>query len=297
MLILIAVLTFLLVCVTFLPFNMLKVYKLKRRFNFQSVKEGIPLNKSGLVKKISKNVGNLLLFFNLQMSQRQKQNLVEKLTEAALISRWTPMDIYSLQLVLPICISLFYIFLALVNGDPIFYYFALFLSPLSYFLPSIWLTNQVRKRKENISSELPHYINSIAIMCEAGLNLFPAIKEVSERKNGVLSDELNQVLYEVSLGTPQSEALEQMAERCQSDEMSRFVSIVNQTLERGSAGITNILRQQAAEVWERRKKRAQEMGAKASAKLFFPLMLLAFPATIIFILGPVLLEVAKFILS
>jgi tight adherence protein C len=297
MLFLISALVFFTICIAFLPFNMLRLYRLQKRFNLHTASEVLPINKYGIVKKISRNVGNLLTFFNIQMNSKRREILTEKIIEAGLADKWTPLDFYSLQLVLPIAVCLFYLMLAFASGENSFYIFALALSPLSYILPIIWLNGQIRKRKETISRELPHYVNSIAIMCEAGLNLFPAIKEVATRKKGVLSEELKQVIYEVSLGTPQIEALERMAERCQIDEVSRFVSAINQTLERGSSGITAILRQQATEVWENRKKRAQEMGAKASVKLFFPLMLLAFPSTIIFILGPVLMEIAKFIFS
>ncbi|NNV06325.1 type II secretion system F family protein [Geobacillus sp. C56-T2] len=186
-----------------------------------------------------------MAFLNIQMNAKRRKVLTEKIMGAGLAGKWTPLDVYSLQLILPVAVCLFYLMLALASGESSFYIFALALSPLSYALPVVWLNGEIRKRKETISRELPHYVNSIAIMCEAGLNLFPAIKEVATRKKGVLSEELKQVIYEVSLGIPQTEALERMAERCQIDEVSRFVSAVNQTLERGSSGITAILRQQA----------------------------------------------------
>jgi tight adherence protein C len=271
--------------------------KLRQRIALLTSVQESAQSGNAIFKKWVRSFSSLLIRINFSISKTKRDAYSDKLMQAGLRDQWTPMEIFSLKVMLPFCILIFYLFLGFAAEEALFYYFSLVLSPISYFIPDYWLNTQVKKRKDIIRKELPHYVNAIAVMCEAGLNLFPAIKEVTLRKKGLLTLEFEQVLQQVTVGLPYSEALEKMAERCQVEELSRFVSVIVQAVERGASGITLLLRNQAKEIWEQRKKKAQQLGAEASMKLFFPLVLLAFPATVIFILGPVLLELFKFILS
>ncbi len=249
------------------------------------------------IQRLLRSFSTFLIRSPIKISFKKRKEYEEKIIQAGLQEKWNSLDIISSKILLPVVVFIFYFLLALSNDEGLFYLFSILLPAIAYIVPDYWLNTQVKKRKDTIRKELPHYVNAIAIMCEAGLNLLPAIKEVTKRKNGVLSVELEFTLHKITVGLSQADALEEMADRCQVDELSRFVAVINQATERGASGVTLLLRDQAKETWEYRKKKAQQLGAEASMKLFFPLLLLAFPATVVFILGPVMLELFKFIVS
>src|SRR5690625_6560465 len=64
---------------------------------------------------------------------------------------------------------------------------------MGFFLPDQWLKAKIDRRKAQIKRELPYVLNSIAVMSEAGLNLMPAIQEVSSKEESELSSELKRV--------------------------------------------------------------------------------------------------------
>ena len=192
---------------------------------------------------------------------------------------------------------LYFLFLGFAGDQPLFIYLSVLIAFIGFLIPDQWLKSKVNKRKLQIRKELPYVLNAIAIMSQAGLNLMPAMKEVASKQDGELSKELKRVTRDVSVGESQVRALERMGERCQVDEVNRFISALSQNIERGASGITKVLRDQAKEVWEARKKNAQQLGEQASMKLFLPLLLFALPATAIFILGPAMISIIEFLLS
>ncbi|WP_127580764.1 type II secretion system F family protein [Paenibacillus koleovorans] len=165
---------------------------------------------------------------------------------------------------------------------------------LGYFLPDQWLTIRVKKRRGDIQKELPSILISLAVTTDAGLTLFQALEEICHRKQGALTDEIKKTLQEISVGIPQKEAFQNMADRVLVEELTLFVSALIQTLEKGSSGITQVLREQATEAWSNRKSRAKELGEKASIKLFMPLIGLILPALMIFLLSPAIFAILKF---
>ena len=297
MLISISLFVFILVVILFFPSGLLRTSQLKKAISVSALEMDFQEQGKRLVKRLTRMFSIAVVRLNVNISPKKRAVYEEKLVQAGLSDKWTPMDIVACKVIIPVVVFVFYLLIAIINGEDLFYLFSLILPIITYMIPDVWLNGQVKKKKETIQRELPHYVNGIAIMCEAGLNLFPAIKEVASQKKGLLSNEFNQVLQKINVGLSQTEALDEMAERCQVEELSRFVSVINQAMERGAAGISELLRKQAEEIWEQRKKRAQKLGAEASMKLFLPLLLLVFPATVIFILGPILLELFKFIIS
>ncbi|QQE74757.1 type II secretion system F family protein [Brevibacillus composti] len=294
---LIASLSFVLVVLVLMPTRWIHVQKVKKGFVFMSSYVASTTRKAGPVQLITPFAMSLLATLRIRIRPKQRKDIQVKLIHAGLSENWTVENFVSVQVACALLAALYFLFLGWASGQPDYYLLALAVGPLGYLLPQQWLKSRIKRRQESIRRELPHLLNAVAIMCEAGLHLFPALREVSTRQKGVLAQELLIVASDVSYGVGQIEALEKMADRCQVEEVSRFVSALSQTIERGAGGITAVLRQQASEVWEDRKKKAQKLGAEASLKLFLPLLLLAFPAMTIFILGPVFIELFRFVLN
>lgn len=164
----------------------------------------------------------------------------------------------------------------------------------SFWVPEKLLKIKTARRQQQLQKELPTVLHTMAIITEAGLTFMPALEEVSKRKKGVLAQEFGEVLNAMRMGVSQKEALQNMATKCEVTELSLFVSALVQGLEKGSAGVAKLLKNQAQESWSKRKQQAEELAQQASAKLFFPLLLLAFPAMMIFLLGPIIIPMMQF---
>jgi tight adherence protein C len=293
---LIAILTFILVMFLFLPQKHLKQKKMLRNLQSLPGQSGKGASSS-LFKRISAKLIYAMKLVNLSLSKPTRDAYQMKLQLAGLENRWTPDDLLAAKVLSGAGLSLYTALFAWVGGSSELYVVAFLLAPMGFFFPNQWVKQRTLKRKQQLRRELPYFLNTVSIMCDAGLNLIPAIREAADKNQGMLSQEFKQVTRDITVGFSQIEALEKMAARCQVDEIDRFVSALSQSIERGASGITILLRNQAKEVWEARKNSAQQLGEQASMKLFFPLLLFAFPATSIFILGPVFIEVGKFIFN
>ncbi|WP_042359293.1 type II secretion system F family protein [Geomicrobium sp. JCM 19055] len=296
MAIIISALMFLFIVLLLTPKQWVEASSIKKRL---AVEEEVLIEEERrfTIRKATPAVMRMLSLVNFRLSIERREQLETKIQMAGKAEKYRVEDILTMKMITAVGLMSYFLFLGVVGSSPMLFLVAMVTALMGYILPEHWLKILGSKRKDQIKKELPYVINAIAIMSEAGLNLVPAIKEVADKKKGVLADELQMVIRDVSVGVSQVTALERLAERCQVDEVNRFVSAVTQNLERGASGVTRVLRNQASEVWQQRKKKAQELGEKASMKLFLPLLLLAFPATAIFLLGPAILGVMDFILS
>ena len=63
-----------------------------------------------------------------------------------------------------------------------------------YMIPDYMLANRRKVRKEKINRELPGILNTLAIMTDAGLSLYEALRKVSESRRGIIPLELKRVV-------------------------------------------------------------------------------------------------------
>ncbi len=205
-----------------------------------------------------------------------------------------PADLHALKWVIGGGLGSYVGLVGLAKGMPEMLLFALAFAFIGAWLPHQWLMVRVRTRQTAIQRELPQMLISLAVTTDAGLSFLQALQEVANRREGVLAAELRSVVQAMSLGMPQREALEQMALRLRVQELTLFVSVLVQTMEKGASGLSQLLREQAEEAWQKRKSKARELGEKASVKLFLPLILLTLPAMMIFLITPAFFSIIRF---
>jgi|GEM_PF-891530 len=195
---------------------------------------------------------------------------------------------------LSIAVLLYFLALTFANPSIEMLLLTAIITMMAYFLPDQWLKIRVKQRIMKIQKELPSILISLAVTTDAGLSLIQSLEEVCRRKSGELSIEFRKTLQEIAVGIPQREAFENMADRLLIDELTHFISAILQTLQKGAAGITQVLRNQADEAWAKRKSLAKETGEKASIKLFLPLMGFILPALMIFLIAPAIFTIMQF---
>jgi tight adherence protein C len=159
----------------------------------------------------------------------------------------------------------------------------------------MWLTSAINKRREQVRIGLPDAIDLLVICMEAGLGIDQALVRIGEELKisyPMLAEELVTITQEQRAGKARIDAWRSMAERTQLDIVNHFVSMLVQT-ERFGTPIARSLGQFADSLRLRRMQQAEELAAKTTVKMLFPLVTCIFPAFFVVILGPAIMEMNK----
>jgi tight adherence protein C len=154
-----------------------------------------------------------------------------------------------------------------------------------YIMPSFWLGRKSKQRRKEILRSMPDAIDLLTISVESGLGFDPAIKRVAEKWDNALTREFARMLSEIQIGKSRRDALREMADRVNVDDLRVFVSSVVQADQLGVA-ISQVMRIQSEAMRLRRRQRAEEAAHKAPIKMLFPMVFLIFPAMWVVVLGP-----------
>jgi len=171
---------------------------------------------------------------------------------------------------------------------------ALVIPGVGVLLTFLWLRRRVNNRRLAVWRSLPDAFDLITVSVEAGLGLDAALRHVSQKLRGPLSDEISQMLREVGMGRPRREALEDLAERVGVEELTIFVNSVIQAEQLGTS-ISRVLRAQGVTIRTRRRQRAEEMARRAPVKMVFPLVFFIMPTFFIVTLGPIVVSFLSYL--
>ena len=136
-----------------------------------------------------------------------------------------------------------------------------------------------------ISQELPSIIDMLSICTSAGLGFDQSLQRVSAEWDTQLSGEVGRVVSEMEMGLSRREALRNLADRLDIDELSSFVSIIIQSDQLGMS-ISDTLHTLAQQMRVEWRFKVQEEARKIPVKILIPLTFFIFPAMLAVILGP-----------
>jgi tight adherence protein C len=148
-----------------------------------------------------------------------------------------------------------------------------------------WLTREVQARQARLLAEFPSYADLICLAVTAGESPRAAIERVVGLTHGALSREFNQVLIELRVGTPFVEAMGRLAKRVAVPQITRFVDGLIVAVGRGTP-LADVLRAQAADVREQRKRQLIEAGGRKEVYMLVPVVFLILPVVVLFTLYP-----------
>ncbi len=178
-----------------------------------------------------------------------------------------------------------------IRSNPFFWFIAL--GAIGFYAPDFWLTGAVGRRRETIRLALPDALDLLVICMEAGLGIDQALIKVGEElriSHPELSDELLLINLEQRAGKPRLDAWRNMAVRTNLEVVRSFVSMLVQT-ERFGTPISKSLGNFADALRTRRRQQAEEMAAKTTVKMIFPLALFIFPSLFIVLLAPAIITI------
>jgi tight adherence protein C len=161
-----------------------------------------------------------------------------------------------------------------------------------YVLPNFLLARMAKKRQHRIRLGLPDALDLLVVSVEAGLGLDQAIQRVATELDFAhpdLSQELALINIELRAGKARVDALRNLADRTQVDDIISLVAMLVQTDKFGTS-VAQSLRVHSETVRTKRRQRAEEAAAKTGVKMVFPLVFCIFPAIWVVTIGPAVIK-------
>jgi tight adherence protein C len=251
----------------------------------RNYRRGVPI-----VSDASRRLFAILHWVRARLGFSDEANLPERLANAGYRGTF-PADVYNAARILsPV--------LALVAGSLIPWYrtFWMFSLPAAAFIaPNIVLSRLIKHRRDKIRRSIPDVIDLLVICVDAGLGIDQALLRVGEElgmSHPQITEELLQINREQRAGKPRIQAWADMAKRSELADIDAFASMLLQT-ERFGTPIARALTVFADTLRLKRRQLAEQLAAKTTVKIIFPLVLFIFPSMFIVLLGPAALSIIR----
>lgn len=247
----------------------------------------VPVNRS-----VSDELRRYLLaaasWLRQTMKLSQKDELIERFVAAGITST-ASRDVYTaIRVVGPI--------LGIAAGTliPQYRFFSMVsFAGVAYLGPDIILQRMIKRRRERIRRSIPDAVDLLVICVDAGLGLDQAMMRASlelETSHRDIQQEFQIINREQRAGKPRLEAWQSMARRTQLPEIDAFVNMLMQT-ERFGTPVARALSSFADTLRQKRRQKAEEMAAKTTVKIIFPLVLFIFPCLFVVLIGPAAINI------
>jgi tight adherence protein C len=186
----------------------------------------------------------------------------------------------SLRLIMPLAmfaISALYVFVILKLEQPFMLKLAivLVLAFAGYYLPALWVKNQITKRQKSDRRAWPDALDLLLICVESGMGIEGAFRKVSEEigsQSIPLAEELSLTTAELSYLQDRRKAYENLGERTGLEGVRGVVTALIQAEKYGTA-IGTALRVLAQENRDMRMSEAEKKAAALPPKLTVPMIL------------------------
>jgi tight adherence protein C len=169
------------------------------------------------------------------------------------------------------------------------------LPAIAFIAPNIVLTRLIKRRREKIRRSIPDAIDLLVICVDAGLGIDQALLRVGQElgiSHPQITEELLQINREQRAGKPRIQAWADMAKRSELGDIDAFASMLLQT-ERFGTPIARALSGFADNIRLKRRQLAEQMAAKTTIKIIFPLVFFIFPCLFIVLLAPAVIGIMR----
>lgn len=163
---------------------------------------------------------------------------------------------------------------------------------IGYLFPKMWLSSKISSNQKAINIGLPDALDLMVICVESGLTIDSTLLRVGDelaQAHPSVAREFGIAHTETRLGVSRQTAFRNMATRTGNPSIQGLSAMLIQA-DRFGTGIATALRVLAESMRVKRQNAAEELAAKASVKMSFPLVLFVFPATFIVLAGPTVIQ-------
>lgn len=164
-----------------------------------------------------------------------------------------------------------------------------------YFIPDAYLRSRLSATKQEYLSVFPDYLDLLVVCVDAGLSLNASLDRVTQEfygRSSALATNFSVLLQEIRVGREMTDALDNLADRMDVDEIRSFCTLIKQSIELGS-DVAEALRVYSEEMRVKRMFRAEEEANKLPVKMLIPLGLFIFPVILIVILAPIAVRITN----
>ena len=140
----------------------------------------------------------------------------------------------------------------------------------------------VEERKKQLSTDYPQLISQFTLFLGAGMSArkawFKMVEEYEKRRerkgSRIAYEEMSYTMHEIQGGVTEGEWYERFGSRCGLPAYRRFGALLSQNLRKGGRGMNELLKREAADALEDRKKQARRLGEEAGTKMLGPMFLM-----------------------
>jgi tight adherence protein C len=245
-------------------------------------------NFSAVMKQTGSSVGQIVERFEhmLPKSDKEVSIVAQRLTRAGYRGEQAVKVFYGAKVLTPLLLCVIAGVSGLANLGPFFVYLVALGG--GFLAPDFWLGKKISSRQKRITRGMPDVLDLLVICMEAGLSLDQGTARAAQELTSSqpeMCDELSVVVLEQRAGRARSDAWKNMAERTGVESLKNLVSMLVQTEQFGTS-IAKMLRVHSDTLRTQRVQMIEELAAKTSVKLVFPLVLFIFPALFLVTLGP-----------
>jgi tight adherence protein C len=248
-------------------------------------------NVINAIRETGFSIGGAVEHFEhlLPKSQAEIGIVLQRLTRAGHRNESAVKVFYGCKVLVPLGLCLVCLVTGLANLSPFFVYASCL--GLGFLAPDFWLGKMISNRQKKMERGLPDVLDLLVICIEAGLSLDQATARTAEELKTAqpeLCDEFGVLVLEQRAGRARADAWKHLAERTAVDSLRNLVSVLVQSEQFGTS-VAKTLRQHADTLRAQRIQHVEEMAAKTTVKLVFPLVFFIFPALFLVVLGPAVL--------
>lgn len=171
----------------------------------------------------------------------------------------------------------------------------LFAGAFGWAAPNFVVTRLSTRRQTQIRKGLPNALDMLVICVESGLGLDQALMQVSKELHHAhpeISDEFAVLNLEMRAGKRRAEALHNLGERTDVEEIKKMVGVLVQA-DRFGTSISQTLRNFSDYMRVQMRQEAEEKAAKIGVKLVFPIFFFILPSLFVVTVGPMIVRVTR----
>lgn len=166
---------------------------------------------------------------------------------------------------------------------------------LSFLAPRWVLRRVAESRRTRIRGEVPLFIHLLVLLFESGLSTRQALSSIVRESGGVLPElgkELDLVLRQVEAGADAGDALKNLGETLEVEDLTTVLGVLRQ-VDRYGGELREPLLETLQVIEERRGYEIREKVNLMSGRMTVVMVLFFFPALMIFVAGPAFLSIVK----
>src|SRR3984957_2114128 len=166
---------------------------------------------------------------------------------------------------------------------------------IGFFVPNEYVRMVATRRQKQLRRGLPNALDLLVVSVESGLGLDQGIVQVAKELEGAhpeISEEFSLMTLELKAGKRRIEALRNLAERSNVDDLKKLVAVLIQA-DRFGTSVAATLRNHAEFMRLQARQVAEEKAATVGVKVVFSIFFCILPSLFVVTVGPMAVKIVR----